>query len=332
MVGGELTVQLARAGWSNICLPVRYLTRLNRLLERFDKEGLDTGVLHATEAALNNQADMVELLQGAKLLFHCAAQVSFGDGDGNIVTNNVEITSTLVDAALACGVEKMVHISSIAALGGVREGGFVTESTRMESLRGQSPYSVSKFLSEQQVQRGATQGLKCVIVNPAVILGAGDWHGGGSAAIVRFVASGLPFYPPGTTGYVDVQDVARAMIVLAESDEASGKSFILCGASIPFRELITLAATAAGKRKPFIKAGRTMLYIFWWCERLLSLFGYRPNLSRLAIHSGVTICRYDGGRITRLTGFRYTPVAETVERVVKCWLNDKNSRRNSCRG
>ena len=331
MVGGELTLQLARAGYTNIHLPVRNMLRLQGLLQKFDAEGLHQEALHPAQAELNNLLEIAPVLEGAQVLFHCAAQVSFGDEDNGMVAANVEITSTLVDAALAKKVGKMVFVSSIAALGGVREGGLITERTPMESIEEQSPYSISKFLSEKQVLRGAAAGLKTIIVNPAVILGEGDWSGTGSPALIKLAASGIPFYTEGVTGYVDVMDVAQAMIILAGTSKAVGESFILCGANLSYRELLSKAALAAGKKPPRIKASKALLNILSGCERFLSLLGRRPMFSRMMVHSMTTKSYYDNSHITSMTGFEFTPIDETISRVVKAYLDDKNSGNNSGR-
>ena len=327
MLGGEVALQLARAGYRDITLPVRNPARLTRLLGRMKAEELDTKVLHPVEVSLSFPADVTEMMRGAAGLFHCAAVVDFGDRDNNMVAGNVEITSTLVDAALACRVRRMVHVSSIATLGvGDPPGSPVTERNPLESIDGQPPYTVSKVLAEQQVRRGIEQGLDAVIVHPSVILGEGEWRGAGSCAVVRLVSSGLPFYTTGTTGYVDVRDVARAMIALADCERAKGENFILNGANVPFRELITLAARTAGKPRPRFKAGKALLYTMYGLERALSVVGYRPRFPRLAVRSAVTETRYDGDKIRSFVPFQYTPFDQTLRRVVTAYLNEKSAR------
>lgn len=323
MVGGELALALARKGYADLVLLVRDAAKVDALKERFRAEGLDPEVLHPVVAQLENYTQVRDVLAGVAVVFHCAAAVSFGDDSGNIVANNVDITSSMVDASIACGVGKFVYVSSIAALGGVREGGLITEKTEFESIEGQSPYSVSKFLAEKEVQRGALSGLRSVIVNPSVILGEGPWQGAGSSALVAVVASGLPVYTEGITGYVDSRDVARALMALAECDEAVGESFILSAASLTYRELITKAAEAASKRPPRIKVGRAFLATLVGAEKFLSVFGYKPRFSRFMARSMVTRSIYDGTKITRFTDFEYTPIDQTLTRVVTAFVNSK---------
>jgi len=333
MLGGEVALQLARAGCKEIVLPVRNLARLAALKARMEAEGLDIRALRPMEVSLSCPDDMREALRGASALLHCAAMVDFGDRDNGMVAGNVGITSTLVDAALECKIGIMVHVSSIATLGEADPPGSpITERTPLQSLDGQPPYTVSKFLAEQQVRRGMEQGLRTVVVMPSVILGCGDWNGRGSSAIVKIIASGIPFYPAGMTGFVDVCDVARAMIALAGCEKAVGESFLLNGANAGFRELMSLAAEAAGKRPPRWKAGKGLLLGFRGFEKALSVFGYTPQLSRLAIEYAASTTRYDGSKIKRYIDFEYTSLRQTVRRVVKAYLDDKGCGDSGGRG
>ena len=80
-----------------------------------------------------------------------------------------------------------------------------------------SKYGQSKYLAEMEVWRGIAEGLNAVMVNPSIILGAGDWNSG-SSAIFQSAYNNFPWYTKGSTGFVDVRDVASAMISLMEHD------------------------------------------------------------------------------------------------------------------
>ena len=68
---------------------------------------------------------------------------------------------------------------------------------------------MSKYFSEQEVWRASQEGVDVVISNPSIILGPGDWNKG-SSQIFQKIYNGLKFYTTGSTGYVDVVDVANA--------------------------------------------------------------------------------------------------------------------------
>ena len=127
--------------------------------------------------------------------------------------------------SLEFGVKKLIYVSSIAALGRTKERPRLDESSKWVQSKGNSQYAVSKYLGEQEVWRGQTEGLSTAIVNPSVILGSGYWNLG-SARFFKQVDEGLKFSPVGSSGFVDVRDVARFMVLLLESD-ISGQRYIL---------------------------------------------------------------------------------------------------------
>src|SRR5660397_16844 len=108
-----------------------------------------------------------KLLKGIIEIYHCAAIVSFQLKErGKMISNNVEGTANLINAALENGVKKICHVSSIAALGRLENGELVTEETNWIPTKKISGYSESKFFSEVEIWRGIEEGLEAVIVNP----------------------------------------------------------------------------------------------------------------------------------------------------------------------
>src|SRR6185437_1228576 len=138
---------------------------------------------------------------------------------------NIEGTSNVVNACIDAGVEKLVHVSSVAALGRIRKGETVTEKMNWTEETSNSIYGKSKYLGELEVWRGIGEGLKAVIVNPTVIFGGDNWDTG-SSAIFKTAYNEFKWYTEGVSGFVDAQDVARAMILLMNSDITSER-FIL---------------------------------------------------------------------------------------------------------
>ncbi len=330
MLGSHLVAELLRAGYTDITLPLREASRTATLDKTLRREGFLQGVstpgLHITECALNDPHALREAFEGVGVVFHCAAAVSMRDSDAaELIETNVEIASHVALAAVDCHVRRLVHTSSVAALGGPHPGGeMIDESCELENMAGTSPYGVSKFLSENQAWRAAAEGVEVTVVNPGIILGLGDWRSGGSTLIIPFASSGIPFYTDGAMGYVDVRDVARAEVLLADSPGAVGQRFILSGGNMTYRELISACAAFAGRRAPFLRAGRAALYTYAALDAVYSkITGREPRMTRAAARSAMTGSLYDGGKVTRtLPGFEYTPVMQTLERVVKAYKDE----------
>ena len=137
-------------------------------------------------------AALEEAMQGVTQLYHCAAMVSFSaKNKDQLLKINIEGTANVVNAALDAGVTKMVHVSSVSALGRIRENETVTEEMNWTEESSNSVYGKSKYLGEMEVWRGIGEGLQAVVVNPSLILGSGDWNKG-SSEIFRSVYNEFP--------------------------------------------------------------------------------------------------------------------------------------------
>lgn len=328
LVGSHLVAELVRRGFRNITLTVRDSRRIGRMTATLERENIDySGVQFSVmEVELTNPVELRSAFEGIDTVYNCAAAVSLGAMDEDqLIDGNIQIARHVVDACLDAGVGKLIHVSSIAALGETPEGGGCIDETMVpESLANMSSYYAGKLLSENEVMRGVACGLRAVVVNPALILGAGDWHSG-STAMVPLMAAGVPFYTDGSTGMVDVQDVARAMVDLAECEKAVGERFIVCGANISYKDFLTLSAEAAGKKPPHIQAGRFLLGTAWraaWLAGKLTgkTFLFTRDLAQVLQKK---TC-YSTDKLKNTIDFEFTPIGQTIDRIVKQYLAQKN--------
>lgn len=328
LVGSHLVAELVGRGCRDITLTVRDAARLGRMTATLDREGADySGVrFNVVEVELTNPIELRAAFADVDMVFNCAAAVSLGAmDDDRLIDGNVQIARHVVNACIDAGVGKLVHVSSVAALGEAPEGGGCTDETMVpESLADMPSYYAGKLLSENEVMRGVACGLKAVVVNPALVLGAGDWHSG-STAMVPYMAKGVPFYTEGSTGMVDVRDVARAMADLADCEKAVGERFILCGANVSYNEFLTLSAHAAGRKPPRVRAGRFLLGMAWRGAWLWGkLTGTRLLFTRDLAQVLVKNTCYSTEKLENTLNFGFTPIGETIERIVKQYLAEKN--------
>lgn len=326
MLGGELVRQLAGTG-AIIRLVVRNAARLDSLLKVLP-DGVKTEI---TECELVNPVQLKEAFAGIDIVFHCAARVSFQlADDSELVRTNTDITHHVVNACLDAQVERLVHVSSIAALGEPNEQGVIDASSYPDSVAGWNGYSLSKFYSENEVWRGIRYGLKATIVNPSIILGPGDWKGEGSAALFAALSSGIPFYVPGVNGYVDLRDVAGAMIALSIVSEAINKRFILNGANLSYKEFITLAAQSMGKRKPRWSMGEKGLNrtqkLSGWFARITRT---KPLLTEGLVKAALGDNQYDGDAVKQVIDFEYRPVGQTMQYLAAAYLSNKKHKKEN---
>lgn len=319
LIGSHLVAELLKRG-CRVKLLVRDMRRIGQLRETLSRMGAESyyGRIEFCETELNNPHTLTSALTDIEVVFHCAALVTLDpEEDEKVVLVNTEITTHVVDACLRCGVELLVHISSIATLGECRIGqNTVDEMCILSNPVGRSSYSVSKIYAENTVQRGMVEGLRAVIVNPSVVIGEGDLNSS-SSRLVAYAMRRRLFYTNGVKGYVDVRDVARAAVGLAEMPQAIGKRFIVSAENLTFGTLFSMAARISGHWPPLIPVGRRVLTGIYKVEKLLNKwFGRRPILSEALIANACDESYYDNRRMKNLVGFTYTPIRETLERVI----------------
>lgn len=255
-----------------------------------------------------------EQMQGVEEVYHCAGYVSFNPQKRNeMMRVNIDGTANVVNAALNAGVKKLVHVSSVAALGKKQEEKEITEEAKWTEENNNSAYGRSKFFAELEVWRGIGEGLNAVIVNPVIILGVGDWKEG-SSALFRNAWNEFSWYTEGVTGFVDAADAARAMVTLMESN-ISGERFILSAENWPFKEVFSTMAKAFGKKPAHRKVHPFLAGVLWRFEKIKNIFsGTDPLLTKETADSAQRKIYFNNSKLLRfLPGFVYRPLRETIE-------------------
>ena len=276
------------------------------------------------EGDLLDVFSLLDALEGVDQLYHTAAMVSLDSGDGQELLNtNVQGTANVVNAALERKVGKMCYVSSIGALGYEADHETIDEETPWDSSLNKSLYSKSKYEAEREVWRGMTEGLNAVIVNPSVIIGPGNWAQG-SPKIFTTVFKGIKFYPQGTNGFIDVQDVVTAMIKLMNSD-VSGDRFVVNSENIPYRQLFEWIAQSMHVPVPKYKAGKLLGAIGWRMAKMIGIMnGKQPSITRSAIESSRRYYMYSNQKLLQATGMKMIPVKDSVEMTAGLFLKDWN--------
>jgi len=327
MLGAHLIFQLLQTADSvrAIKRPTSDLRQIRRIFSYYSKNANDLiERIEWVDADMTVYEDVLNAMLGISQLYHAAAQVSFNPKIRmQLIDNNTLTTRNAVNAALVQGVKKFCHVSSIAALGSTLHGEPITEQTTKNDFEIASGYSISKFTSEAEVWRGIEDGLNAVIVNPSVILGPGNW-GQGSPALISTVANGLNYYTEGVTGFVDVRDVARAMILLTESD-ISGEAFVLNSENLSFKTVFSIIAEQLNKHAPKKCASVPILQTAKLFERLRSLItGFEPRITEETIQSAFSKQLYSAEKIQNRLNFEFLPVAQSVRDFCRFYTNDKN--------
>lgn len=283
----------------------------------FNKTPLPQKNAHNLEQFSCNILDVVSLeraMEGVKEVYNCAGYVSFSPKHkAQLYKVNVEGTANVVNAALGAGVRKMVHISSVAALGRIREDVAINEKMQWTEETSNSIYGHSKFLGEMEVWRGIAEGLDAAIINPSIIVGPANWNES-STKIFKTVYDGLDWYTRGSTGYVDVRDVVDTMEILMNS-EVSAEKFIISGHNVGYHDTLNLIADAFGKKRPSKELSPLLAKIYWRFEALKGFFtGNDPLITEETTRTAMAKVNFDNSKfLNSFPRFSYRPFEETIK-------------------
>jgi len=256
------------------------------------------------------------LFHNVDKVYHCAALIAIDSKERKkMLQANTEGTANVVNAALACNVKKLLHVSSVAAIGESNgENKIISEDIPWKNADA-SAYGLSKHLGEIEVWRGITEGLPAAIINPSIILGCSDWDNG-SSQIFKTIYNGLGWYTPGKHGFVDAQDVARIAVMLMNSD-ITGQRFIVSGANIPFREVFIKIANAFGKKPPSKKVNKFLSELAWRASYVACAFTGKPSiLTKYSARTAMATVEYNNSKLFQyFPDFRYTDIDESIKRI-----------------
>ena len=328
IVGRELVAKLISEGHS-----VKALRRKNSDVKSVEallnSRNLSLDNLSWVEGELNDSESLESALNGCLRVFHLAALVSFHPSEeASLIKINSEGTKNLVNAMLDKNVETLIYVSSVAALGR-KENKIVDEDTQFEDGAGVTGYSRSKYLAELEVWRGQEEGLSVVVVNPSIIIGAGDFSRS-SAELFHQIYSGVPMYPQGSSGYVSSSDVAKACVLLADNN-ITGQGFLLNSENLSYKNLMCAIAKSLKVKPPsrVVKPWMSAIVwrIFWIIEKLT---GKKALATKSSLKMSRLTIEYDGSKIARVLDLKgvkweYESVNKAISRTAESYLASVSS-------
>lgn len=325
LVGSHLAVELLARGTFEVHCTTRSAKSVEKLERVCKYFGADFTALTIHNINIESSDEILELLKcvSPSVVFHTAATVSLDGRDTRaMIRGNVDLAEALTDALYRYAEKPaLVHVSSIAAIGAAKERGEeIDESCEIDHIHSLEPYSLSKFLSENVVWRGARMGTPTIVVNPSVVLGTSGSESGsdGLQSAINIMRRGIPFYTSGVMGFVDVRDVARAMVELSEKiDEAKGGRYILSGVNANYKELISIFAEGFGVRRPWFLAPKWLLRFGIWCSTVgCRVVGRRSKLTPSMVGFMTSQSRYSSEKLLSvLPDFKYHTLTQSVEMI-----------------
>lgn len=260
---------------------------------------------------------------GVEVVFHCAARVEMPRRMTAAIWNaNVTGTENVLTACRRAGVRRLVHCSTVDAIGLPENGQPADESTpwNWDRLGVENAYARSKLEAHRRVQAAAADGLDAVLVCPAFMFGAYDPHPSSGRLIRQAARSPFILDPGGGNNFVDVLDVARAMISVVEKGRR-GETYILGGENLPYAEIFTLIRQALGLHPaPRLRLPEAMrIAVGLLGDVWESLSGRPGDLNTPAARISGMNHYYDSSKAVRELGLQHSPLPAALDRAVR-WL------------
>lgn len=313
-IGSYIIKNLIEKGYA-----VRAIRRSYKLPFYISKE-----ILNKVEWVDGDIVDIISLndaMIGVSAVIHSAAIVSFSKRNRHQMYQvNVEGTANVVNVAIDNNIKRLLHVSSVAALGRTLKPSLVNEEKKWEDNRNNTHYAITKHHAEMHVWRGFAEGIEGVIINPATVLGYGDWHQS-SCAVFKNGYKELPWYTTGINGFVGVEDVAESAVQLLFSD-ITQKRFIINSENWTFQQLFNTIADHFQKRRPKKEATKTIGEIAWRLEKLKEMVtGKKALLTRETAKIAHSKTSFDNSVLLKaLPGFQFTPLEKVIKNSCEKYL------------
>ncbi len=293
---------------------VRVLVR-----ERADMSALEGVDCEPARGDLRDLESLRRAARGCDQVYHVAADYRLWLRDeAPMYATNVEGTKNVLAAAREAGVSRIVHTSTVGALGIPADGpGREDTPVTLDEMIG--PYKRSKFLAEMEALSAARSGLPVVIVNPSTPIGAYDLKPTPTGRIiVDFLNRRMPAYMDTGLNLVDVEDVARGHLLAAERGRV-GEKYILGGENLTLEEFFRRLANLSGLGAPRIRIPYAVAYGFALGAEAFSRAVTRkpPRASLTEVRMARKKMFFDSSKARRELGYSPGPIDNAIRRAIE---------------
>lgn len=238
-IGTNLVRAMLERGWH-----VRALVRAHR-------QAIDGLAVEEVDGDIRSPESLDRAFRGAAVVYHLAGHISLYANEWPLLHSvNVIGTRNVVEACILCGVQRLVHFSSIHAVMEGVPGVPADESSPLATSPDCAPYDRSKALGELEARRGLDRGLDAVIISPTGVIGPYDYHPSHFGQVLLSLVHGrLPVLVSGGFDWVDVRDVVHGAIEAQELAPVGAK-YILSGHWTSLPDVAGILAKVTGVPSP----------------------------------------------------------------------------------
>jgi dihydroflavonol-4-reductase len=315
LLGSNLAAELL-AGGHHVVATRRAATNLAHL---------DDLKIEWREADLADAAALQRAFADVEAVFHCAAAVSVRkEISAEMRATNVDGTRHVIEAVTAAKVRRLIHTSSIVAIGLSPDGTPCDEATtwNYDDYGLSNAYAITKHEAELAVMAAvarAAQPIDAVVVNPTYMFGPRDVRPSSGKLLLDIARRKLPGWTPGINNFSDVRDVARGMVAAWQRGRR-GERYILGGHDLTYRAMMELAARAAAVQPPRFGVPYPLARVVGWWGDLVERRGGEPLLNTTQVRYAFSDrLRYSSAKAERELGYTRGPI-EAAMRAALAWF------------
>jgi dihydroflavonol-4-reductase len=315
LLGSNLAVEMAARG-HEVVATKRGKSRIDHLARV---------PIRWVEAGLDDVNALAKAFEGAGAVFHCAAAVTIQFRvTPEILAANVDGTRHVIEAVRRSGVGRLVHCSTVGAVGLSIDGQPSSETARwnMPEFGLGDAYVSTKRQAQDLVLEAVKAGVDAVVVNPTYMIGPYDVRPSSGTLVRDLVRGKVPAYTLGKNNFVDVRDVARGMAISLDKGKR-GELYILGGHNLTYKDFFEVVARVTGTRAPRRRAPRWLVRTLgWWGDLVFALTGKEPALTTgPALWSLTDRFIFSSAKAERELGYTISPLEPAIEACVT-WFKE----------
>ncbi|MBD3168751.1 MAG: NAD-dependent epimerase/dehydratase family protein [candidate division Zixibacteria bacterium] len=304
-LGRRLAPMLVHAGYG-----VRAHFRSKEKARRYCPEGAE-----AVFGDLLEPSWLPSAVRGCDIVIHTAAKVSMRPtGAEEMYRINVGGTEEVVRACLENGVRRLIHVSSIVAVGASEDGEPVDERLSFNLHGTGIPYVDTKRKAEEAALSANGEVLEVVAVNPSIMFALPEreiLH-----TDIKKIPKWIPAYFDFGVNIVETDDAARGILECIERGKA-GERYILSGTNLTPDNAFKLAREYFGVKGPYFKIPRFLLYLAAYiAEKYRQIKGKRPKFHRGLVRLARYKFIYSYKKAADELGFAPRPMEESLRYII----------------
>ncbi|MHC1706336.1 MAG: NAD-dependent epimerase/dehydratase family protein [Bacteroidales bacterium] len=265
------------------------------------------------KGCITEPADLQKAVKGCTHVIHIAADTSQSHLRlSDYLHVNVNATMDLLECAIREGCRRFIFISSANTIGygSIDKPG--TERNKPSPLFLKSGYATSKILAEDLIlQDKYLNKIDIITLNPSLMIGPEDYNPHSGKIFSLIINKKLVFYPPGGKNFIDVRDVADAVIAALEKG-LTGERYLLTGTNISYQYFFRSVMSYTGQKSYLLPIPKPFLLLVGLVGSLIRRIGIKTSLS---FTNSRILCinnYYKSHKATEFLGFQIRNLGESI--------------------